>query len=446
MKKIISCLALLIISCSVFTQTISETIDELLKIYARQYAFNGSVLVAQKGNILLQKGYGYKNFNAHSLNDEKTVSQVGSITKQFTAAIILQLQEKNMLSVQDKLSKYIPDYPGGDKITVENLLTHTAGIFNYTNDAAFMKSEAAKPLSLEHLIGLFKNKSLDFQPGEKFNYSNSGYILLGYIIEKLTGRPYFRVVKENIFQPLHMDHSGFDFNDLADTNKATGYFKLTAKRNQPATIVDSSVSYAAGSIYTTVGDLYKWDRALYTNQIISTASRELAFTPHQSNYGYGWIIDSAYGKKVVMHEGGIFGFVSFIGRIPADETCIILFDNHQCPVLAKIAEDINSILNNQLYEFPQPRNEIEIDSAILRQYVGEYQLGPGFIVNVTLEDGQLMAQGTGQGKVELYAERNDFFYTKIINAQLEFFRDASGRVTRMDLYQDGRQLQGKKIK
>jgi len=446
MKKLINCLILFFITCSVFSQTIPETIDELLKVYAGQYAFNGSVIVAQKGNILLQKGYGYKNFNTHSLNDEKTIFQVGSITKQFTAVVILQLQEKNLISVQDKLSKYIPDYPNADKITVENLLTHTSGIFNYTNDETFMKTEAVKSITLEHLIGLFKNKPLDFPPGEKYNYSNSNYILLGYIIGKITGKSYFTVVRENIFQPLHMDHSGFDFKTLAGPDKATGYLKLTHKINQPAPIIDSSVAYAAGGLYTTVGDLYKWDRALYTGQIINAASREQAFTAHQSNYGYGWIIDSSYGKKVLIHEGGIFGFASFIGRVPADETCIILFDNHQCQGLARIAEDINSILNDQPYEFPRPRNEIEVDTATLRQYVGKYQLGPDFIVTVTLEDGQLMAQGSGQGKVELYAERSDFFYTKIIKAQLEFFRDANGKVTRMNLYQNGNEAQGKKIK
>jgi CubicO group peptidase (beta-lactamase class C family) len=446
MKKLIHFLVFFFIACPVFTQTIPETIDELLKVYSRQYAFNGTVLVAQMVNVLLEKGYGYKNFNNHSLNDEKTIFQVGSLTKQFTAAIILQLQEKNLLSVQDKLSKYIPDYPNGDKITIENLLTHTSGIFNYTNDVEFMKTATAKTITPEHLIELFKNKPLDFQPGEKYNYSNSGYVLLGFIIEKVTGKSYFTIVRENILRPLQMDHSGFDFKALKSADKATGYLKLTSKINQPAPIFDSSAAYAAGALYTTVGDLYKWDRALYTGQIISDTSLEQAFTPHQSHYGYGWVIDSAYGKKVVMHEGGIFGFVSFIGRVPADQTCIILFDNHPCDGLAKIAEEINAIVNNQSYEFPALRKEIELDSSIAKQYVGEYQLSPSFIVTITFEDGQLMAQATGQGKVELFAERPNFFFTKIVKVQLEFFRNADGKVTRMTLYQSGQEAQGKKIK
>lgn len=446
MKKLIYSLVFFFITGSVFTQTIPETIDELLKVYSKQYAFNGAVLVAQQGKILLQKGYGYKNAATHSLNDEKTIFQVGSITKQFTAVVILQLQEKNLLSLQDYVSKYISDYPSGDKITIENLLTHESGIYNYTNDSTFMQGSTGKSITPEQLIQVFKNKPLDFQPGQKYSYSNSGYVLLGYIIEKITGKTYYEVVRQNILQPLHMDHSGFDFKGLKSPDKATGYYRLTAKSSQPSAIFDSSAAYAAGALYTTVGDLFKWNQALYNGQIISSVTLEQAFTPHKSNYGYGWIIDTVYNKKVLMHDGGIFGFESFIARVPSDQTCIILVDNHQCKGLAKIAEEINAILNDQPYEFPALKNEIEINPEILKQYTGEYQLAPNFNITISIEGGQLVAQATGQGKVELYAERENFFFTKIVKEQLEFFKDANGKVTRMTLYQGGQQAQGKKIK
>ena len=147
-----------------------------------------------------------------------------------------------------------------------------------------------------------------------------------------------------------------------------------------------------------------------------------------------------------MLDGGIFGFESFIARSPEDQTCIILFDNHQSMGLAKIAEEIDAILNNQPYEFPALRKEIELPAATLKEYVGEYQLAPNFIIKITIEDGQLIAQATGQGKVELFAERENFFFTKIVKMQIEFFKDANGKVTRMNLYQGGQQAQGKKIK
>lgn len=446
MKRIFLSIPFFLFFLHAFSQTKAEEIDEMMKIYTKQNSFNGTVLVAQKGVVLLQKGYGYKNAAINSLNDSATIFQIGSITKQFTAAIILQLQEQNKLSVNDSISKFIPGYPNGNKITIENLLTHTSGIYNYTNDEVFMKNNAVKPISIENLIALFKNKPLDFNPGEKYSYSNSGYILLGYIIEKITGKSYFQVVHENIFQPLGMNHSGFDFKSLKSINKATGYLKLTTKIKEPSPIVDSSVSFSAGALYTTVGDLYKWDRALYTNKIISAASLQKAFTPYKSKYGYGWVIDSTYGKKVVMHEGGIFGFVSFIGRVLADETCIILFDNKGSDGLPKIAENINAILNDQPYDFPVERKEIDVDSNTLKKYVGDYQLAPSFILTITFENGQLFVQATGQGKSAMFAEKENYFFLKLVDAQIEFIKNADGKTERLVLSQGGQQIPAVKIK
>ena len=446
MKKTLLFLSIAVIIIKVHAQTPSQEINELLKQYTKQNSFNGVALVAQKGKILLEQGYGYKNATTKSLNDSNTVFQIGSITKQFTSAIILQLQEQHKLSVQDKLSKYIPDYPNSDSITIENLLTHTSGIYNYTNDDAYMQNTSATPIKLETLISLFKNKPLDFSPGTKYNYSNSGYVLLGYIIERITGKSYFTVVKENIFKQLGMTRTGFDFKNLKNQNKAIGYLKLTAKNILSAPIVDSSVSYAAGSIYTTVGDLYKWDRALYTNKIIHDSSLQKAFTPYKNNYGYGWVIDSSYGKKVVMHEGGIFGFVSFIARIPSDETCIILFENEHSSGLPKIAENINSILNQQSYDFPRTRNEIEVDTSVLKEYAGQYQLAPNFILTVTLEDGQLTAQANGQNKNQLFAEKENLFFLKFEDVQIEFIKAPDGKIDRLILYQYSQKINALKIK
>lgn len=442
MKQLVLSLVAFTVMLAGWSQSLPQKLDTLLSAYTRQDAFNGTALVATKGNILLEKGYGYKDIKAKTNNDSNTIFQIGSITKQFTSAIILQLQQQQKLSVQDKLSKYIPDYPHGDSITLENLLTHTSGIYNYTNNGAFMQLLSTKPIRRDSLLSLFKNQSLDFRPGEKFSYSNSGYILLGYIIEKVTGKPYFQVVRENIFQPLQMTHSGFNFTGLVSPDKATGYTSPTSTDPQP--IVDSSVSFAAGAIYTTAGDLYKWDRALYTDRIISQASLQKAFTPYKSKYGYGWAIDSAYGKQIVVHGGGITGFVSFILRVPGDETCIILLDNRPSPALAKIAMDIDAMLNGQDIVL-KTRKEINVDSAILHTYTGQYQLAPGFIITITLTNGRLISQATGQGKAELYAEKENFFFLKIVDAQIEFIKGSDGKIEKLMLYQNGRQIPGKKL-
>jgi CubicO group peptidase (beta-lactamase class C family) len=433
------------LSYSATPQTIPEKTDTLLTAYEKVSGFNGSVLVARKGTIIFEKGYGYKNKKALLPNDPNTIFQIGSITKQFTSAIILQLKEKQKLSLQDKLSKYIPDYPNGDQITIEHLLTHTAGVYNYTNNQDFMKNRSTKPIARDSLLALFRNKPLDFKPGEKFNYSNSGYILLGYIIEKVTGRSYFQVVRDNIFRPLHMDHSGFDFTSLTSADKATGY--NPPQPQLPAEIVDSSASFSAGAIYATIGDLYKWDRALYSSSIISQPSEEAAFTPHLGKYGYGWEIDSIYGKRVVSHSGGITGFVSFILRVPEDEICIIVLDNAPSQAQpGQIGNSINALLNNKEYTIPKPHVAIQLDSAILKQYVGDYELRPNFIITITLENGSLISRATGQGRAEIFPEKENLFFLKVVDAQLEFIKDANGEVEKLVLHQGGRLVPGKKIR
>ena len=426
----------------VVAQTIPAKLDSLLDAYAKVWDYSGSVLVATKAGVVFEKGYGYKNKEKKALNNTNTIFQIGSITKQFTSAIILQLEEEKKLSLQDSLSKYIPDYPNGNKITIEELLTHTAGVNNYTDDVVFMKNRSIYPISRDSLIARFKYKPLDFAPGEKFSYSNSGYELLGYIIEKVTGESYFQAVRQRIFQPLHMDHSGFDFTDLRSRDKAIGYGRESAK---PLPIVDSSISFAAGALYSTVGDLYKWDRGLLSGKVLSQAAQQKAYTPHLVHYGYGWSINFIDGKKVVEHGGSITGFVSYIKRIPADETCIIILDNQPNSAnTIKMAQDINDILYGKDVKLPKPRVAVALDTALLREYVGEYQIGPNAIFNVSLEDSHLYGQVTGLGKMELFAEKKDLFFMKAVDGETEFVRGADGKIEKLILH-TGHDISGKRL-
>ena len=446
MKKTYALLLILLPALPLIAQEASQKIGELVGAWVKNEKFNGTVLVAENGNIVFQKGYGYKNAVTRELNDANTIFQIGSITKQFTSALILRLQENKKLSIHDKLSKYFPALPFADKVSIENLLSHTSGIYNYTNDGDFMKTEAVKPATHDKLLALFKDKPLEFEPGSKFSYSNSNYILLGFIIEKVSGKPYEQMVHEMIFAPLHMDHSGFNFTSLHAADKATGYFALSKSGSTAAGIVDSSVSYAAGAIYTTAGDLYKWDRALYTENIINKSSLKDAYTIRKDKYGLGWSIDSAYGKQVYQHGGGIFGFTSFIFRSPEENICILLLDNEGDGTLEQIAGGINAILHNKPYELPKERIAIAIDTAAVKQYLGEYELSPGFILAITLEEGKLMVQATGQGKAELYAEKQNFFFLKVADVQIEFIKNDNGVTDKLILHQGGRATPAKKIK
>lgn len=419
-----------------YAQSVEQKIDELLTAYASQNKLNGSVLVAQKGKIIYEKGFGYRNAETKTPNDVNSIFQIGSITKQITAAVIMQLQQEGKLSVQDKLSKYFSGFANGDKITIENLLTHTSGIYNYTNDTVIMKNDITRHYSQAEMMKLFKNYPADFEPGSKWNYSNTAYSILGYIIEKVEKKPYEKVVRERIFQPLGMLNSGFDFTNLSSPTKTKGYFSLNPAP-LPAPIVDSTIAFSAGAIYSTIGDLYKWDRAIYTNKILKPESWKSVFTPYKNNYGYGWAIDTMYGRQITSHSGGIHGYSSHILRFPQDETVVIAFDNTSSNALGTISKNVAAILFNQPYKVPAERKEIKVDSATLKQYVGEYELAPGFTITISFEGNGLKAHPTGQGIFDLYAEKENFFFLKVVDAQVEFVKEANGVITKMILYQNG---------
>lgn len=446
MKKIILLASVL---CLVFIaggQDTGSKIDSLITAYARSNQFNGSALVSQKGTILINKGYGYRNAAGKIPNDAQSIFQLGSITKQFTAAVILKLQEEKKLSVSDKLSKFFPDYPKGDSITIEQLLTHTSGIYSYTDDDNFMSTEVAKPHSREQMMALFKDKPLDFSPGSGWNYSNSGYSLLGYIIEAVTKTPYETAVRKYIFAPLQMTHSGFDFTHLKNPSKTTGYFVLNETNASEAPIVDSTVAYSAGSIYSTTGDLNLWHRALMQNSVLSKVQQEKAFTPVKNKYGYGWVIDSMEGKRRVGHGGGIHGFITNESRVPEDDIDIVLLSNASDRSLEKITAGIYAILYNKPYEVPKERMAIQLPAATMQQYAGEYEIRPDLHVTITVRDNLLVALPTNQSEKILYPEKEDFFFQKEEDVQVEFTRNPGKAVDGFILHQGGRQVQCKKVK
>jgi CubicO group peptidase (beta-lactamase class C family) len=445
MKKI---LIIVVALCIVHLNFAQETdkLDALINAYAKMYKFNGAALVAKNGVILLNKGYGYRNAADKITNTEQTVFQLGSVTKQFTSAIILKLQQEKKLSVSDKLSKYFPGYPKGDSITIEQLLTHTSGIFNYTNDGNFMTNEIAKSASREKIIALFKDKPLDFSPGASWNYSNSGYSLLGYIIEDVTKTPYEQVVRKYIFTPLQMTHSGFDFTHLKSNEKATGYLKLNDKEMVPSPIVDSTVAFSAGAIYSTTGDLYLWHKALQQNKILSKEQQEKAYTPIKNRYGYGWSIDSVEGKRRVSHGGGIHGFVTNISRVPEDDICIVLLSNTSDPAISEIAKSIFAILYDKEYSLPKERIAIKLPEEKLKEYEGEYEIRKDLHVIISLKDGELVAAPTGQRTDILYVEKEDLLFAKSADIQLAFTRNDKKEIDGFILHQNGAKIPCKKIK
>ena len=445
MKRISSILLILSYGLTLLSQeTTGEEIDKLLKGYTETGRFNGSALIASHDKILLEKGYGYKNFKESALNDSSTVFQIASVTKQFTSAVILKLVELNKLSLTDRLSKYYPNFPRGEIITIENLLTHTSGIFDWTHSINFT------PINEQTLVGFLKNKPLDFTPGTKWSYSNSNYSLLGYIIQKVSGISYEDAVRKYIFIPLQMTRSGFDFKNLISKEKATGYSTFSDSSKIEGKLYDSVGPFAAGEIYSTIGDLYNWHRGLQSYKILSRTSLEKASTPFKDHYGYGWIIDSLYDRRITSHSGDISGFSSNLARITEDNVFIILLNNKEGSGLEVITRNILAILYDQPYSIPVKRHPVKLDEEILKKYIGTYEVisphGP-IQGEITFEKEKLMMQAKGP-KVELIAEKKDHFFDLFDDTEsdVEFVTGNNGKVNGIILSQNGVTLSGKKIR
>ena len=423
-------------------QTTNE-LDSIVKAFDKANFFHGVISVSKNGKVLLSKGYGLADAESRKMNDPSLAFQIGSVNKQFTAVAILKLQEEGKLNVQDKLSRYFPELPHSDMITLHHLLTHTSGLYNYTNDTTFWMREASFSSSKEKMISRFSGRPLDFEPGTKYNYSNSGYLLLGYIIEKVSGKPYEKYMRENIFNPLGMTHTGFDFTKPFP--KATGYYDNGTVFSK-AMIVDSSASHAAGAMYSTLADLHKWVDAMHQKKLISKESWKAAFTPYMDDYGYGFVRQSRDGKEMIWHNGGIHGFVSHLVYFPESNASIIVLSNYMQSNLGDLVTTLYLALNGKAYHLPKQRGEIEVPVTVLQQYAGSYELVPGFVITVTVEGNQLMAQATGQQNFPLFAEKEDFFFYKVVDAQIKFEKGPDGKVSHLVLFQNGRELKGQKTR
>jgi CubicO group peptidase (beta-lactamase class C family) len=347
-----------------FGQSKSEKIDKLMSLYHDYGQFNGTVLVAEQGKVIYKKGFGMANMELQIPNQTDSKFRLGSITKQFTAMLILQLVEQGKLKLDVPITTYLPNYPKmtGDKITLHHLLTHSSGIPNYTSFPNFRKEVSLNPYTPEEFLKVFSSLPLEFNPGDKFSYSNSGYFLLGYIIEKTTGKTYEKCLQENIFKPLKMVNTGYDNHGEILKNRVSGYEK-NGENYINAPYIDMTIPYAAGSMYSTVEDLYLWDQALYTEKLLSSKYKELLFSKHiqtgSGNYGYGWniyetTVDKSNNKlKMIEHGGGINGFNTIISRIPADKNLVVLLNNTGQALLNEMSKAINGILYNMPYDLPK---------------------------------------------------------------------------------------------
>ena len=344
---------------SVLAQDKAAKIDELMKAYNSYRQFNGAVLVAENGKVIFKKGYGLANMEWNIPVEPDTKFRLGSITKQFTSMLVLQLVQEGKIKPEGKLTDYLPDYrkDTGDRITIHQLLNHTSGIPSYTGMPNFFKDVSRNPYSVSDFVKKYASGDLEFEPGTKWNYNNSGYFLLGAIVERVTGKPYEQVLKERILDPVGMKNTGYDHHETILAKRASGYEKRPGGYiNAP--YLDMSLPYAAGSLYSTVDDLYLWDQALYTDKLLSPQLKELMFKPGLSNYAYGWVVQKGpLGAQdepvtIIQHGGGINGFNTLITRLPESKNLIVLLNSTGGTKLQDMSQKIAAILFGKPYKAP----------------------------------------------------------------------------------------------
>ena len=417
--------------------------QQVIAVDADKGDFMGAVLVARDGQVLLDRGYGSANLEWKIPNDGDTKFRLGSVSKQFTAAAILLLQERGKLGLDAPVKTYLTDAPAAwDKVTVRHLLSHTSGIPNFTSFDDYGKTKTL-PATLDSLTARFRDKPLDFQPGEKFAYSNSGYILLTAIIEKAGGQPYATFVADNIFKPLGMADTGYDSHATVLPRRASGYTS-SPKGVINTDYLDMTIPQGAGALYSTTHDLLKWNSGLFGGKLLKPESLKSIITPVKDNYALGLFVAKADDATVINHGGGIEGFNTWLGYDPDRKLTVAVLGNLNGGAPDRIGKSLMTLARGGSVVLPAERPAIAVPVEKLREYEGVYELSPAFAITMKVEGGKLMTQATGQEAFELFAEKPDKFFLKIVDAQVSFTRDAAGKVTGIVLHQNGRDAPAKR--
>jgi len=421
----------------------ADRFDAIVKPYVDSRRFMGVALVARGDDVVFSRGYGSANLEWSVPNTASTKFRIGSITKQYTAASILLLEERGKLKVDDPVKQYLPDAPAAwDRITIFNLLTHTSGIPNFTSMPSYRPMEPF-PATPEKVVATFRDKPLDFAPGEKFSYSNSGYILLGYVLEKVTGASYESFVQQNLFTPAGMKDSGYDSNSAVIAHRAAGY-TTAATGFSNAGFVHMTIPFSAGALYSTAEDLLRWEQALFGGKLLTPPSLKKMTTPFKGDYAFGLVVRTENGRTSISHNGGIEGFNTALAYYPETKTTVVVLGNVNGTAPDEIVAKLGKIAHGEVAQAPAEHTEISVPRATLASYVGTYQLAPTFAIEISLEGDQLFEQATNQPKFAIFPESDTRFFLKVVDAQIEFQKDGAGAVTTLVLHQAGRDMPGKR--
>ena len=422
MSKTVLIGCLLFVSYGLFAQRTVAKIDSLLKAYIALNKFNGTVLVSERATVIFNKGYGYADNSEKNAFSAKSVFQIGSLSKSFTSLLILKLFNDKGISIDEPVSKFVDNCSFGKEVTIRHLLTHTSGIYEPLNDPEYFNQLTSNNrLSNKERNSYFKDKPLAFTPGTKFSYSNSGYNLLGSIIEIISGMTYEDCLRKYIFEPFKMRHSGFDFRAVSvNKRKVVGYSYLSKTKQIKAGSWNPYALFSSGALYSTTDDLLKFYNGLKTYKLVSKENFQTAITPYLNGYGLGWYIDSIGADRIVNHGGNIDGFSSYYLMNLQNDICIIILSNITTTSLERIGNSIYKIVTNKPYTLPKPKSEITVNKDHLAAYVGKYEISENQFATISLEGDYLFLQLNKELKYKLYPEKNNLFFVKEEDFEIEF--------------------------
>ncbi len=428
-----------------------SSIDHLVsEEIGRQHVPGVAVGIYSRGEILLAKGYGLANVELNVPVKPETIFQSGSVGKQFVSAAVMLLVEEGKVGLDDSIVKYLSNAPASWKpILVKNLLSHTSGLAEYET------AERTGPqgpfylrldFSEDELVEKIEALPIEFAPGEKWNYRNTNYALLGIMIHKVTGKPYADYLQERIFKPWYMTATRPISEKDIIANRSAGYEWSGGRLRNQDWVSPTFNSTADGTLYFNVLDLAKWDEALYGTSLLQQSSLDRLWTvfplnsgaPNPANYGFGWSISTRNGHKVISHGGAWQGFTCFIQRYVDDGLTVVVLANLAGADTGEIAQKVAGLVNPALIPPPpKAHKEIVLNPKVFAGYLGKYQLAADFIITVTQAGDHLFAQPTNQPAFQLFPESERDFFLKGVDAQITFVTDAQGRATELILHQGG---------
>jgi CubicO group peptidase (beta-lactamase class C family) len=412
---------------------LASRIHAYLEPFSETGNFIGTVLAARGGRILFRQSYGMANYELRVSNSKETRYHIASVSKPFTAAAILQLQEQGRLSVSDHVSRYVTDFPNGDRISLDNLLTHTSGIPDI-NGLEDYDTFARSPHTVEQLVAKFAGLALQFDPGSDQRYSNSNYNLLALILEKITGESYENYLRQHILEPAGMRDSGSD----GDASRlvpfaASGYNPAGISSFEKAPYLDWSNKTGNGSLYSTVDDLYRFDRALNTDAVLKSTTRRKYFVEGEGNR-YGWYMRKRFGRRLMAAKGHSPGFTAELDRFPDDDVTIILLSNsYGTASQDPIAEALAAIIFTQKVPLLPTLRAVTIPESVLASYAGQYQYGADYFVpnakfTLTAKPGFLLME-IGDGHAPMVPLSETEFLERKFFGRVVMSKDAAGKVT-----------------